>query len=160
MKHIKLLAFLMGILILNSCQKEFSIEEITPEASVWEFTVDTTSFGKVFTVTNFTPSQMIISGPSDDNKRLFTLTLHREEGSPITTGTYKSSLSEVQMDYMEGTERLYTANKEIGEFTVNINLLTPTLLSGTFTGKVLNKEGKVKELIRGKFSATLTPLLI
>ena len=162
MKHIKIaLYFFAAIVLLNACQKEYSIEQggkATPTGT-WQFNDSTQLFAGnmdsayIDSSASLTTKILHLIGKSLDGTQSFNLELYAPS---FTTGTYKASLFQSTFLYTSGGSNIYQANQLIGEFTVNITSLTSTNVSGTFSGSALNSSNKLIQITQGKFTSSFS----
>lgn len=162
MKHIKIaLYFFAAIVLLNACQKEYSIEhgaKITPTGT-WQFNDSSELFAGnmdsayLDSSTSLNTKIVHLIGKSLDGTQTFNLELYAPS---FITGTYKASLFQSTFLYTAGGSNIYQANQLIGEFTVIITALTSTNISGTFFGSAINSSNKLIQITQGKFTSSFT----
>ncbi|KAA9041746.1 hypothetical protein FW778_06930 [Ginsengibacter hankyongi] len=162
MKHIKIaLYFFAAIVLLNACQKEYSIEhgEKTTPTGTWQFNDSSQLFAGnmdssyIDSSTSFNTKILHLIGKSLDGTQTFNLELYAPS---FITGTYKASLFQSTFLYTAGGSNIYQANQLIGEFTVIITALTSTNISGTFSGSALNSSNKLIQITQGKFTSSFS----
>ena len=153
-----LIVLFAGILFLQSCSKEYSLEGgmSTLPAGNWEFKDSTTEFSGVIDTAFITGTsgnkELHLSGKSASGKEIFSVTLFGDEIKP---GTYKTSLFQATLNY-SGTGMIYQANQSTGELIVVISTINTNLVTGTFSGKALDSSNVVRQLFDGKFKATFS----
>ena len=154
MKYLKFLSglFIFSIL-LSACQKEFSNEEVPPTKGNWEFRVLKTIYNGQLDTVYIQAGKMIILGKSDDKTHSFDMTLTSPTNTFLPGSSYNTSAQESVMNYRQNSEGIYVANALNGEFTVSINQISETLVSGTFNGSALDSTGKKQNVYQGKFSS-------
>ncbi len=154
MKYLhRLLALLFISAGIFSCQKEYSIENVSgannPTAQ-WEFKEGGVQFkGPIDTVsvdTIGTYTFMTLVGRSEDGSAQMTLQVF---GAALKPGTYKTPFS--LFAYIKGGTTVYQTDQTLTDsFTIVIAKADSTGISGTFSGKA---SGKL--IVDGKFSAPL-----
>lgn len=150
-----ILAFIFFLLF--ACQKEKSFEgTLIPQISSWEFKQDTVKYyGNLDTVKIEKQGNLyslaFVGGPSTSNidgsiKLGIT-------GNIQPNITYKSSTGEVQFAYFQNGFPLYYSlpNNPSNDFSVIINTITDSTISGTFSGKIQDALLNIKEVSGGKF---------
>lgn len=161
MKHIRTSVFvLLAILIINGCQKEYSVENngSVTHTGTWQFNDSTKLFSGnmdsayVEHSTSLNTQIFHLLGTSLDGSQKFNLELYADT---FKTGTYKASLFQSTFLYTSGSKNIYQAGQLTGEFIVNITSLTANNISGTFSGSSLDSSGNLKQLTLGKFTSTL-----
>ena len=160
MKHIKIaFYFFATIVLLNACQKEYSIEHggKTAPTGTWQFNDSTQLFAgnmdSAYIDSSTSTKILHLVGKSLDGTQSFNLELY---ANSFTTGTYKASLFQSTFLYTSGGNNIYQASQLIGEFIVNITALTSTNISGTFSGSALNSANNLVQLTQGKFTSTFS----
>ncbi len=158
MKYLKpFLAFFSAIFLLIACQKEYSVENgnnTGNNSAQWEFKESGVLFkGPVDTAYIDTVSAtkfLTIEGKSTDGKDQITLQVFAADLKP---GTYKTPLS--SMDYQRSGAALYQTDiTAIDSFSITIATIDANGITGTFSGKALDKSGASKSITGGKFSAS------
>jgi len=159
MKHLKTAVyFLVTTLLLNACQKEFSLEAngLTVPAGTWQFTDSATLYtgnlDSVYIDSNTIPNTQVLHliGKSLSGTQTFNLELY---GSSFTTGNYKASLFQSTFSYTSSGTPVYQSGQLIGEFIVTITSINGTDIAGTFSGSALTSGSGIRQLTNGKFSA-------
>ena len=154
MKYFKFLSgFILFTILLSACQKEYSNEEIEPTKGSWEFNVLKTIYAGPMDTIFIKGDKMQILGRSTDQTHSFIMTLTSPTGVFLPGTSYKTSAQEAIMNYTQNANGVFVANALNGEFTVNINLITETFVSGTFSGSALDETGKKQQIYQGKFSS-------
>lgn len=162
MKHIKnALYFFATLVLLNACQKEYSIEGnglIVPTGT-WQFNDSSRLFAgnidSAYIDSSISVNTKILHliGKSLDGSQNFNMELYANSFAP---GIYKASLFQSTFQYTSGGSNIYQADQLIGEFVVTITSLTNTQISGTFSGSAMNAVSVVKQLTNGKFTSTFS----
>lgn len=159
MKQLRHLVLLASLAVLFfSCQKELSNENgdgANPGNFQWEFTEAASNFKGSIDTGYLEPSgglqSVIVEGTSTDGKGQIFMQVF---GTNLTATNYKNP--NVSFVYVENGSVLYSnVPTNIDEFTVVITTINATSITGTFSGKVENAAGEVKDITNGKFSATL-----
>ena len=155
-----LLSLTVASVLLIACSKEKSIENSIggPTSSAWEFkdtsvlyqgTMDTAYYDNAGAI-----SSVIIEGKSNDGGSDFYLQLF---SNVINQGTYSNP--NVYFRYTINGNVVYTSvPSNTGKFSVTIDHVDSTSISGTFSGEVTNPQGKTITIRDGKFSAKLADL--
>lgn len=145
----------MGVFSLAACTKEKSIEQSDDAVSLentWRFTQGTRLYsGLVDTVMieEVNGLQILtLEGSTTDGVGLLGLALG---GAILQPGEYISPLS--AMIYLEDSEEVFESNPLNADFKINITRLDSALVTGTFSGKVLDSTGVEVDIIAGSFSA-------
>ncbi|MDQ6843091.1 MAG: hypothetical protein M3Z92_01880 [Bacteroidota bacterium] len=157
MKTIKIAIYLcLGVVFLNSCQKEYSVEGVVVPTGTWEFKDSLKQFlGNIDTAyidSSNSTQELHLIGRSSDLTQTFHLHLFSDK---FQTGLYKASLFQTSFTYSSGSNIIYQANQLIGEFIVNVTSYGNNNIAGTFSGSALDSTGKVLQLTQGKFTASL-----
>ncbi|MEO6820092.1 MAG: hypothetical protein ABI266_01390 [Ginsengibacter sp.] len=154
MKYLKFFSgFILFTILLSACQKEFSNEEVAPIKGNWEFKVLTNTYSGPLDTVYIEGNSMKILGKSDDKSHFFNMTLTSPTGSFLAGSAYRASAQEAVMNYTQNSNDIYVANALNGEFTVSINLINETFVSGTFSGIAIDSTGKKQNIYQGKFSS-------
>ena len=154
MKYLKFLSGLIVFsLLLSACQKEFSIEEVVVKDGSWEFRVLQTIYTGPLDTIYIQGSKMQILGKSLDQAHFFNMTLTSPTGAFLPGSSYKASAQQSVMNYTQNGADIFAANAVNGEFTVSINLISETFVSGTFSGTAIDSAGKKQQIYQGKFSS-------
>ena len=147
------------ILLLNACQKEYSIEGTAPVVQVgsWQFTNNSMLYtgamdSAYIDSASGTPSLHLV-GTSSDGVEKFDMVLY---GTAFAPGQYRASLFQSTFRYTAGATNIYTAGQLIGEFIVTISTLNANYVSGTFSGSAQNVTNSLTQITAGKFNATLS----
>ena len=160
--RISIFTFLIVIVsaIFPSCQKEYSLEGGIKKfaAGDWEFKEGGTQFaGPIDSAYIETLSgnkkKMHILGTSLNGQQDFTLNLATPDS--FTTGVYKASLLQADLQYKAPAKTLYLADQLVGEFTVFITSIANNHITGTFSGAAVDSSGVIKTITEGKFSANI-----
>lgn len=162
MKHIKIaLYFFVTILLINACQKEYSVEEggLKIPTGTWQFNDSSHLFvgnmdsAYIDSTSSLNTKILHLIGTSTDGTQSFNMELY---ANSFTTGTYKASLFQSTFQYTSGGTSIYQAGQLIGEFIVTITSITSTQISGTFSGSATDASNKIKQLTNGKFTSTFS----
>jgi hypothetical protein len=162
MKILKLTFYTLFItLFLNSCKKEYSLENINLIApgGTWEFKEGATQYsGNVdssFITEAGTTQTLTIVGKSSNGGETFSITLTSASGFSI--GSYNASESAAVFEYSTTAPKtIFEGNFLTGdEFTVNITSLAENKITGTFSGQVLDSTGAPKQITLGSFESTI-----
>lgn len=162
MKAIKFLIFsFIAILILNSCQKEYSVESngLVVPTGTWQFFNSSKLYAgnmdSAYVGPSSSPNTQILHliGTSLDGTQTFNLQLYADS---FNVGSYKASLFQSTFLYTSGGNTIYQAGQLIGEFIVNITSINATSITGTFSGSSLDSTGNVVQLSLGKFTSTFS----
>lgn len=143
----------MIAMVLVSCVKEYSSEQLRPATGSWEFTNGSLHYaGYLDTVyqTKGTGSNvMYILGKTDDGSQYFQLKLY---GNTFTPGTYYASQNQASFNYSLPAMSIYYANSSIGEFTIDLTLLDSSKIGGTFSGTARDSANNTIQITNGKFT--------
>ena len=162
MKQIKIALYLFAtILLINACQKEYSVEEggLKVPTGTWQFSDSTQLFvgnmdsAYIDSTSSLNTKILHLIGTSLDGSHSFNMELY---ANSFTAGTYKASLFQTTFQYTSGGTSIYQAGQLIGEFIVNITSLTNIQISGTFSGSASDASNKMKQLTKGKFTSTFS----
>ncbi len=160
MKTIKIALYIfLSVMFLNSCQKEYSVENgnVNNPSGSWEFKEGSKLFqGDMDTAyidSSGTTKELHLIGTSLDGTQTFHLHLYADN---FTTGSYKASLFQSSFTYSSGSKQIYNANQLVGEFIVNVSSFGNNLIVGTFSGSALDSSGAVVQLTLGKFTSTIS----
>jgi hypothetical protein len=144
--------FLIAVLF-NSCAKEYSSEILAAPTGSWEFTSGSSNYSGY--VTDFhtnggTPNQYSFTGKSRDGKQTFLLFLYADS---LTTGTYSASQFQTSLSYTDlNGSQIYSANRQVGEFMVNVLSVEGNIIDMTFSGTAADANGNQVQIINGKLS--------
>jgi hypothetical protein len=162
MKQIKIALYLFAtILLINACQKEYSVEEggLKVPTGTWQFNDSTQLFignmdsAYIDSTSSLNTKILHLIGTSLDGSQSFNMEIY---ANSFTAGTYKASLFQSTFQYTSGGNSIYQAGQLIGEFIVNITSLTNAQISGTFSGSAANASSNIKQLTNGKFTSTFS----
>ena len=158
MKYFKpLLTLFSAIFLFVACQKEYSVEHgnnAGTSTAQWEFKEGAVQFkGPVDTAYIDTVSAtkfLTIEGKSVDGKDQITLQVFAVDLKP---GTYKTPLS--SFDYLRSGATFYQTDiTAIDSFSITITTIDANGVTGTFTGKALDKSNTSRLITEGKFAAS------
>lgn len=154
MKFLKLpFIVLLSAIVIASCGKEYSSEQLRPATGNWQFTNGGLNYsGYLDTVyqTKGTGSNVLyIKGKSDDGSQNFQIKLY---GNSFSPGSYYASQFQCSFSYTLPYKTIYTANQLNGEFIVNLTLLDSTKIQGTFSGTAIDSTNNSVQITNGKFS--------
>src|SRR5450631_2048568 len=164
MKQIKIALYLFAtILLINACQKEYSVEEggLKVPTGTWQFNDSSQLFvgnmdsAYIDSTSSLNTKILHLIGTSLDGTQSFNMELY---ANSFTAGTYKASLFQSTFQYTSGGNSIYQAGQLIGEFIVNITSLTNAQISGTFSGSAANASSNIKQLTNGKFTSTFSSI--
>ncbi len=153
MKFFKSLSFVLiaGILML-SCAKEYSSEQMRAATGSWEFTNANLNYSgyidSVYQTRGIGSHRLSISGKSYDGSHLFALNLY---GDTFPSGAYKASLFQCTFSYSIPGKTIFQASQLTGEFIVNLNTIDSTHISGTFSGTGVDSANNSIQISAGKF---------
>jgi hypothetical protein len=159
----KLLAFSTLLILFFSCQKELSLENggETGGEFQWEFKEAALEFKGPIDTAYIDASAgleaLSIEGVSSDGTGSIILQVF---GNPLSATTYKTP--NVVFEYASnGTVEYLNDLSATDKFSVTISSIDSVSVSGTFSGEVEDKQGNVKTISEGKFTAkfkkTTTP---
>lgn len=154
MKHLKNLLFVTAAaFFVWGCAKEKSFEIPRGSQSQWEFQEGGKSFkGPVdtgFIETFNSVKYLTVEGRSEDNKDKITLEVI---GADIKPGTYKTPLC--TFTYLRNNDLLYQNDLVAADaFSITIDRVDSTGISGTFNGEVIDSAGAKKVINNGRFAA-------
>lgn len=158
MKYLQYLLVLTGaMVILFSCQKEYSVENGNggnTGPSQWQFKDSTNTLFKGPIDTAFIDTigpnlYLTIEGKSDDGRDVMTLQVFATE---IKAGTYITPSA--SFDYTRNGSIYYQSDiQAIGDFTIVVTSKDSASISGTFYGKVKDAAGASRSIKEGKFNA-------
>lgn len=154
MKFAKLfLSVFLTAIIVSSCGKEYSSEELRPVLGSWQFTKGTINYSgyldDVYRTQGIGSNVMYIMGSSNNGSQQFQLKLF---GSSFPSGNYSSSEFQNTFSYTLPNKTIYYANESTGEFIVNLTAVDSTNIQGTFSGTVYDSTSNPVEITNGKFS--------
>ncbi|RYY30170.1 MAG: hypothetical protein EOO04_05445 [Chitinophagaceae bacterium] len=157
MKQLRILSLLTAVaLLMFSCQKELSVEngKGSGGGSQWEFTEGSTFKGFIDTAylePSGTFQSLAFEGTSGDGNGQIFLQIY---GTTITATSYKNP--NVFFEYTEGSSTRYSnVPTNPDAFTVVITSLDANMVTGTFSGEVIDSTGQAKTITNGTFSAAL-----
>ena len=155
-----LLGFLAVTFVLFSCKKDYSDEDGKIPGIVettWEFKANGQQYNGdmdsayVQTAAGFSALSMIGSKPAGESGEIILQII----GSDITTGTYSSP--DIFFQYSEnGTIVYQTIPGQTSSFTITITEIDTAIVSGTFSGTVLDSQGNSHNITDGKFTVERT----
>lgn len=154
MKFAKLfLSVFLTAIIVSSCGKEYSSEELRPVLGSWQFTKGTINYSgyldDVYRTQGIGSNVMYIMGSSNNGSQQFQIKLF---GSSFPLGNYSSSQFQNTFSYALPNKTIYYANESTGEFIVNLTAVDSTNIQGTFSGTVYDSTSNPVEITNGKFS--------
>src|SRR6185312_1153951 len=144
--------FLIAV-FFNSCAKEYSSEVMAPPTGLWQFTSGSTNYSGYiadFHTNSGNPNQYSFTGKTMDGKQNFLLYLY---GDTLTTGNYYASQFKATFSYTDATgSAIYSANKLVGEFVVNVLSVEATVVNITFSGTAQDANGNQIQITNGKLT--------
>jgi hypothetical protein len=154
MKLFKLSFFAFIIaMILISCGKEYSSEQLRPATGNWQFTNGSSNYSgyldTVYQTIGVGSNVLYILGKTDDGSQYFQLKLY---GNSFAPGTYYSTQYQNSFSYNLPAKNIYTANALTGEFVVNLEVLDSAKIQGTFSGTARDSANNLIQITNGKFS--------
>lgn len=154
MKLFKLSFFAFIIaMILISCGKEYSSEQLRPATGSWQFTNGSLNYSgyldTVYQTIGVGSNVLYIMGKTDDGSQYFQLKLY---GNSFPTGIYYASQYQNSFNYSLPAKTIYSANALIGEFVVNLTLLDSAKIQGTFSGSARDSSNNLIQITNGKFT--------
>ena len=154
MKLFKLSFFAFIIaMILTSCGKEYSSEQLRPATGNWEFTNGSLNYSgyldTVYQTIGVGSNVLYILGKTDDGSQYFQLKLY---GNSFSPGTYYATQYQNSFSYSLPAKTIYTANALTGEFVVNLTELDSAKIQGTFSGTARDSANNLIQITNGKFS--------
>ncbi len=155
MKLFKLSFFAFIIsLIISSCGKEYSSEQLRPATGTWEFTNGSLHYAgyldTVYQTSGTGNNVMYVLGKTDDGSQYFQLKLF---GNSFAPGTYYASQSQTSFNYSVPAKTIYNASVLVGEFTVDLTELDSAKIQGTFSGTARDSANNLIQITNGKFTA-------
>lgn len=155
-----LLGFLAVTLVLFSCKKDYSDEDGKIPGIVettWEFKAASQQYNGdmdsayVQSAAGFSALSMIGSKPANQSGEIILQII----GNNISTGTYSSP--DIFFQYSENGTIIYqTIPGQTSDFTINIIEMDTAIVSGTFSGTVLDAQGNSHIITDGKFTVGRT----
>lgn len=154
MKTFRIIFYIFLIAVFfNSCAKEYSSEVMAPPTGLWQFTSGSTNYsGHItdFHTNKGTPNQYSFTGKSSDGKQNFLLYLY---GDSLASGNYYASQFKATFSYTDlSGSAIYSANKLIGEFVVNVLSVESTIINLTFSGTAQDANGNQVQITNGKLT--------
>lgn len=157
MRYIKIfLLIFTGIILLNSCTKEYSYVSngLKLPSGNWEFKDSSKSYigtmDTAYISGNTGSKELHLIGTSAVGNEKFSIILYSDN---FKAGTYKASLFQAAFTY-SGSKIIYRANQSTDEFIVTISTLTANFITGTFSGMALDSTNNSKKIFNGKFKST------
>lgn len=144
---------LLVAMVIISCGKEYSSEELRPVVGNWHFTQGGKNYSgyleAVYRTQGIGSNVMYISGNSDNGSQHFEIKLF---GSSFPVGDYYSTQFQNTFSYSLPNKTIFYANESSGEFVVNLTAIDSTNIQGTFSGFVSDSTYQSVEITNGKFS--------
>jgi len=143
----------LAAIFLNSCAKEYSSEVRAAPTGSWQFSVGSANYSGYisdFHTNGGTPNQYSFAGKTGDGKQNFLLYLY---GDSLTTGNYYASQFKATFTYTDFSgSAIYSANKLVGEFVVDVLSADSTFVNLTFTGTAQDANGNQVQVTNGKLT--------
>jgi len=154
MKFLKLLPVLFFVVLLNSCKKEYSNENLMAPIGSWQFVNAGATYSGYLddfhaSAGNVGSNAQSISGKTFDNSASFQLKFYTDS---LRSGTYSTSLAQCTFLYSSNGQTIYEANQVIGEFIINVTVIDSTNITGTFSGTVADKASNSVQITNGQFA--------
>lgn len=161
MKHLKIVFYLLSIAVMmNACSKEYSVEGASGliySTGAWQFNDSTTLFAgnmdSAYIDSSTSTHVLHLVGTSLTGSQHFELLLYAHN---FSAGTYKASLFESGFVYTSPTGNIYQSGQLVGEFTVTVSAISSTLITGSFSGAVLNASNQLIQITDGKFTSSFS----
>jgi hypothetical protein len=150
-------SFLFTLVLLNSCHKEYSIENGNKGVAKgnWQFTNSSIKYtGNMDTIYQISvggTNELFLIGTTANGTQNFEMHLFADT---FRIGTYKASAFQSSFLYSTSGKPLYQASQLIGEFVVNITSLNDNFIEGTFSGEALDSANRSVQLTAGSFNST------
>lgn len=152
------IGFVAMMIMMISCRKEKSVEMQLPSDAdtQWEFqeggaifkgamdTAEVVELSGMYTV--------MLSGVSDDGDGILMMQIAAERINP---GEYTSPLLLFRYIKTDGTVLFENTPLQSNPFSIVINQLDSTTISGTFSGTVVDTSGNTTTITEGKFTALI-----
>lgn len=150
-------ATFLSALLITSCAKEYSLENVVKIASgTWEFNDSIKGYqGNLDTsyiLGTGANKELHLVGPSFIGNQRFSLVMYSDT---FKVGVYKASLFQSSFSFSSGAKSIYKAGQVYGEFIVNITSYNKNLIIGTFSGTVRDSANKSTTIKLGKFKSIL-----
>lgn len=149
------LVFASIAFLIFACKKEYSVEngQGATATAQWQFTEGANKFkGPIDTAFVDTLNNILfltLEGVSDNGQDNITLQIFTPS---LKAGTYKTPLC--SFDYQRSGATIYQSDlTAVDAFTITINHIDTAGVSGTFSGKALDKNGAAVTITDGQFSA-------
>jgi hypothetical protein len=160
MKILKFIFFILFVIAVASCKKEFSLENANffVPAGTWQFqegvnqyagNVDSSFIGDEAGGSK----SLTITGKSLSGGENFLITLYTADSFAV--GSYSASISEAVFDYSIPTKTIFLGDFLSGDFVVNITSLSNNSITGTFSGEVTDSTGNLRQITLGEFTSTI-----
>lgn len=151
------LAILSFLVLFFSCSKELSLEDggvPSNELLDWQFDDSLgTHKGKVDTAYRYAQGNLealTIEGTnSEGDHRIYLQFI----GEPLRIGQYVSDSA--SFAYFRGAELIYFSDPSVGGFTITVEQLDSSFVSGIFSGTVVDARTGLREVRNGKFKANV-----
>lgn len=150
-------SFFLAIVLLNACQKEYSVENGNKEIvqGTWQFTNGSTKYAgnmdTIYQVAAGGTNELFLIGVSSNGTQNFEMHLFADT---FRIGTYKASAFQSSFLYSSSGKTIYQASQLIGEFIVNITALDSNHIAGTFSGSAMDSANSLVQLTAGSFNST------
>ena len=149
------LAILSLLVLFFSCSKELSLEDggvPVDELVDWQFDDSLgTHKGKVDTAYRFAQGNLealTIEGTNTQGDHRIYLQVI---GEPLRIGEYVADSA--SLAYFKGSELIYFSDPSVGGFTITVEQLDSSFVSGVFSGTVVDTRTGLREVRNGKFKA-------
>lgn len=151
-------SFFLAVVLLNACQKEYSIENGNKGIvqGSWQFTNGSTNYAgnmdTIYQIASGSTNELFLIGTSSNGTQNFEMHLFADT---FKIGTYKASAFQSSFLYSSSGKSIYQASQLIGEFIVNITSLDDNHIEGTFSGSATDSTSSLVQLTAGSFNSTL-----
>lgn len=144
---------LMIAIIIASCGKEYSSEQMRPVTGTWQFSKDGINYSgyldDVYSTKGIGTNVTYISGNSNNGTQHFQIKLF---GSSFPVGDYYSSEFQSTFSYTLPSKTIYSADESSDDFVVNLTATDSSHIQGTFSGTVSDSSYNSVQLTNGIFS--------
>jgi hypothetical protein len=151
-------SFLFVMVLMNACQKEYSIENGNKGVAKgnWQFNNSSALYkgdmDTIYQISSGSTNELFLVGVSTNGTQHFEMHLFADT---FKIGTYKASAFQCSFFYSSSTgETIYEASQLIGEFVVNVTALDDKHIEGTFSGTALDSTSNSVQLTAGSFNST------
>ncbi len=156
-------SLLLAIVLINSCQKEYSIENGNKGIAQgnWQFNNGTTLYkgtmDTIYQIPAGSTNELFLIGSTANGTQNFEMQLFADT---FKIGTYKASAFQTSFVYSSAGNTIYEASQLIGEFVVNITSLDDNHIEGTFSGTAQDSTNNSVQLTAGSFNSTFASGII